>query len=162
MFRKAHRGRLGLVLLSLAFLLVSIPGLAFIGARAAEQPTGSAASPAQPGIVLKTGGGILGKEVHSLTDEKLGRIIDVIVDRTGEPRAALIDFGGFLGVGSRKIAIAWELLSFAGAPGSERIRVLTTRDRLSNAPEFREGKPIIVLTARDVNPARVTVRMPER
>ena len=89
---------------------------------------------------------------------KLGRIIDVIVDRAGAPRAALIDFGGFLGVGSRKIAVAWDLLSFASGPGDDRITVQTTRDRLSTAPEFREGKPIVVMTARDVAPTRVTIR----
>ena len=27
-------------------------------------------------------------------------------------RAAIIDFGGFLGVGSRKIAVAWQALHF--------------------------------------------------
>src|SRR6516164_3284608 len=48
--------------------------------------------------------GILGKEVRSSADENMGRIIDVVVDRMAQPRAAVIDFGGFLGVGSRKIA----------------------------------------------------------
>lgn len=167
MFRKAHLGRPGLALLSLAFLLslalACISGLASMSARAAEPATSESAAtdPSQPGTVLEEGGGILGKEVRSAADEKLGRIVDVIVDRTGVPRAALIDFGGFLGVGSRKIAVAWELLSFASAGGEEPVTVLTTRERLSNAPEFREGKQIIMLTARDVTPTKVTVRMPE-
>ena len=54
--------------------------------------------------------GILGKEVRSSADENMGRIVDVIVDRTGQVRAAVIDFGGFLGVGSRKIAVDWKAL----------------------------------------------------
>lgn len=164
MFRKVHQGQPGWAMLSLAFLLACMSGLATIGARAAEPMTSESAATdsSQPGTVLEEGGGILGKEVRSAADEKLGRIIDVIVDRTGAPRAALIDFGGFLGVGSRKIAVAWNLLSFTGAAGDERITVQTTRDRLSTAPEFREGKPIIVSTARDLTPTRVTVRMPER
>ncbi len=49
--------------------------------------------------------GILGREVLSAANENMGRIIDVIVDRTGRVRAAIIDFGGFLGVGSRKIVL---------------------------------------------------------
>ena len=56
--------------------------------------------------------GILGKEVRSATGENMGRIVDAIVDRTGQVRAAVIDFGGFLGVGSRKIAVDWDALSF--------------------------------------------------
>jgi hypothetical protein len=41
--------------------------------------------------------------------EDMGRIVDVIVDRSGQVRAAVIDFGGFLGVGSRKIAVDWNM-----------------------------------------------------
>ena len=57
--------------------------------------------------------GVLGKEIRSAADENMGRIIDVIVDRAGMARAAVIDFGGFLGVGSRKIAVDWNALHFA-------------------------------------------------
>src|SRR5438270_11032640 len=54
--------------------------------------------------------GILGREVRSAANEDMGRIVDVIVDRTGTVRAAVIDFGGFLGVGSRRIVVDWNAL----------------------------------------------------
>jgi hypothetical protein len=50
---------------------------------------------------------VLGIEAFSSTGENMGRIVDIIVDRSGQIRAAIIDFGGFLGVGSRKIAVGW-------------------------------------------------------
>ncbi len=56
---------------------------------------------------------ILGRSVRSSTGEDMGRLVDVLVDREGRPRAAIIDFGGFLGVGSRKIAVDWSVLKFA-------------------------------------------------
>src|SRR5207244_7520807 len=56
---------------------------------------------------------VLGREVRSSANENMGRIVDVIVDRSGRVRAAVVDFGGFLGVGSRKIAVDWNALSFA-------------------------------------------------
>ena len=59
--------------------------------------------------------GILGKEVRSATDENMGRIVNVVVDPSGQVRAAVIDFGGFLGVGSRKIAVDWNALRFPPA-----------------------------------------------
>ncbi len=59
--------------------------------------------------------GILGREVRSTADENMGRIVDVLVDRSGQVRAAIIDFGGFLGVGSRKIAVDWKALHFPAA-----------------------------------------------
>ena len=92
--------------------------------------------------------GILGREVRSADDANMGRIVDVIVDRSGKVPAAIIDFGGFLGVGSRKIAVDWNALHFAapGQPG-ERITLELTPDQVKAAPEYQEGKPVIVLGA---------------
>ncbi len=42
----------------------------------------------------------------------LGSVIDMLVDADGTPRVAVIDFGGFLGVGSRHVAIDWSVLKF--------------------------------------------------
>lgn len=92
--------------------------------------------------------GILGREVRSAADENMGRIVDVLVDRAGQVRAAIIDFGGFLGVGSRKIAVDWSALHFPlpGKPGS-RIALDLNRDQVNAAPEYQEGKPVVVLGA---------------
>jgi PRC-barrel domain len=90
--------------------------------------------------------GVLGKEVRSATNENMGRIVDVIVDRTGQTKAAVIDFGGFLGVGSRKIAVAWNALRFpVDAKQGDRIALELTRDQVRAAPEFKEDKPAVVL-----------------
>jgi hypothetical protein len=92
--------------------------------------------------------GILGKEVRSAADENMGRIADVIVDRSGQVRAAVIDFGGFLGVGSRKIAVAWDALRFPpDAKKGERIALELTRDQVRAAPEFKDDRPVVVLGA---------------
>src|SRR5262249_1396177 len=81
--------------------------------------------------------GVLGKSVFAPTAEGIGLITDVIVDRAGQPRAAVIDFGGFLGVGSRKIAVDWNLLSF-DPEKRERAAVLALRrHEIRAAPEYR-------------------------
>ena len=89
--------------------------------------------------------GALGKEVRSGTGENLGRIVDVLVDQGGQVRAAVIDFGGFLGVGSRKIVVDWGALHFALAHERDRISLNLTRDQVSAAPEYKPGQPIVVL-----------------
>jgi hypothetical protein len=92
--------------------------------------------------------GILGKEVRSATDENMGRIVDIIVDRTGHVRAAIVDFGGFLGVGSRKIAIAWNALRFpTNGNKVERVTLEWTRDQVRESPEYKDDKPVVVLEA---------------
>jgi PRC-barrel domain len=92
--------------------------------------------------------GILGREVLSNADENMGRIVDVLVDRSGQVRAAIIDFGGFLGVGSRKIAVEWSALHFP-APGKpdSHVTLDLTRDQVKAAPAYEDGKPVVVLGA---------------
>ena len=92
--------------------------------------------------------GIMGKEVRSAAGENMGRIVDVVVDRAGQVRAAVIDFGGFLGVGSRKIAVDWNALSFP-PPGDKagRVSLEFTRDQVKAAPGYQPGKAVIVLGA---------------
>jgi hypothetical protein len=96
---------------------------------------------------------ILGKSVRSSAGEDMGRLVDVVVDRSGHPRAAIIDFGGFLGVGSRKIAVDWAALTFThdNAKG-DLITVELTRDQLKAAPEFKEGSQVVVLGASAAEP----------
>jgi hypothetical protein len=95
--------------------------------------------------------GILGKEVRSDANEDMGRIVDVIVDRGGQVRAAIIDFGGFLGVGNRRVAVAWNALRFPPDPKDPKkvgnIGLSLNRQQVQAAPEYREDKPVVVLGA---------------
>jgi hypothetical protein len=108
--------------------------------------------PAPPASVTIIGAsdahGVLGRDVRSPADENMGRIVDVIVDRLGTVRAAVIDFGGFLGVGSRKIVVDWSALHFGRvANKSDSITLDLTKEQVMAAPEFKEGTPIVVLGA---------------
>ena len=105
-------------------------------------------SPGTPAVVLddQEVSTILGKSVRSSAGEDMGRLVDVVVDREGRPRAAIIDFGGFLGVGSRKIAVDWSALKFAhDKDKGDVITVQLTRDDVKGAPEFKEGSKLVVL-----------------
>jgi len=115
-------------------------------------PQGTAKEPAPPPSVTVIGArdahGILGREVRSAANEDMGRIVDVIVDREGTVRAAVIDFGGFLGVGSRKIVVDWNALHFGSvANKSDSITLELTKEQVTAAPEYKEDTPLIVLGA---------------
>jgi hypothetical protein len=92
--------------------------------------------------------GVLGRDVRSPTEQDMGRIVDVIVDRAGVVRAAVIDFGGFLGVGSRKIVVDWNALHFGRvANKSDSITLELTKEQVTAAPEYKEDAPVVVLGA---------------
>ena len=122
-------------------------------APAAKQaPAPAAMEPAPPPSVTIIGAqdahGVLGRDVRSTTDQDMGHIVDVIVDRSGMVRAAVIDFGGFLGVGSRKIVVDWDALHFGRvANKGDSITLDLTKEQVIAAPEYQEDKPIVVLGA---------------
>jgi hypothetical protein len=112
-----------------------------------EAPPKETAPPPSVTIIEATDAhGVLGRDVRSPTDEDMGRVVDVIVDRAGQVRAAVIDFGCFLGVGSRKIVVDWNALHFGRiANKGESITLELTKDQVKAAPEYKEDAPIVVL-----------------
>jgi hypothetical protein len=117
--------------------------------KAAPQVAKEPAPPASVTVIgARDAHGILGREVRSAANEDMGRIVDVVVDRDGMVRAAVIDFGGFLGVGSRKIVVDWNALHFGSvANKSDSITLELTKEQVTAAPEYKEDTPLIVLGA---------------
>jgi hypothetical protein len=89
---------------------------------------------------------VLGKEVRTRVEEDVGRIIDLLADRNGRVQAAVIEFGGFLGIGTRKIAVEWSALRFE-SDGKPAVIVEMTRDQLRVAPEYKPSEPAVVRRA---------------
>jgi sporulation protein YlmC with PRC-barrel domain len=106
-------------------------------------------SPGTPAMVLddQEVSTILGKSVRSSVGEDMGRIVDIIVSRDGQVHAAIIDFGGFLGIGMRKIAVDWHALNFAPAGKPGLITLELTRNQVRLAPEYKRGEPVVVVGA---------------
>jgi hypothetical protein len=118
----------------------------------AKEQAAPAKEPVPPASVTIIGAqdahGVLGRDVRSSTGQDMGHFVDVIVDRAGMVRAAVIDFGGFLGVGSRKIVVDWGALHFAHvANKGDSIILDLTKEQVTAAPEYQEDKPIVVLGA---------------
>ena len=134
--------------LAIALIALCLPGRPSAGetvsVRTPETPAEPSVTVLQPRQVQS----VLGREVRSSANENMGRIIDVIVDRAGRVRAAIIDFGGFLGVGNRRIAVDWNALHFN--PDSNKRDVITlelTRDQVKKAPEYKDKQSVVVLGA---------------
>jgi PRC-barrel domain len=90
---------------------------------------------------------ILGHPVTDADGKELGHLVDVLVDEQGQPQAAVIDFGGFMGVGDRKIAVEWAALHFAPADPKRTITLVLTPDQIKAAPEYKnitKPAPVVV------------------
>ena len=117
-------------------------------APAAAAPKDGVPPPSVTIIGAADAHGVLGRDVRSAADEDMGRIVDVVVDRAGQVRAAVIDFGGFLGVGSRRIVVDWNALRFWRIGNkSDSISLELTKEQVRAAPEYKEDAPIVVLGA---------------
>jgi len=107
------------------------------------------ARPDNPATIVARGKleSVLGKSVRTKVEEDGGRIIDLLADRSGNVEAAVIEFGGFLGIGTRKIAVEWPALRFETDGKDTNIVVDVTRDQLRVAPEWKPNEPAIVRRA---------------
>lgn len=96
---------------------------------------------------------ILGQPVSDQDGKDVGRLIDVLVDAAGAPQAAVIDYGGFMGVGNRKVAVHWSMLHFAPGDPKRKIILEMTPDQIKGAPEFlNSNKAAPVVTPTDTAP----------
>ena len=80
---------------------------------------------------------VLGRTVRDPAGAALGRVVDVLVDDTGQPIAAVLDVGGFMGMGSRRIAVAWRGLRFSVREGAGRIGLAMTLDQIRDTPDYK-------------------------
>jgi len=97
---------------------------------------------------------ILGKKVQSPKGDDLGRVVDVLADSGGRVRVAIIDFGGFLGVGDRKIAVDWPLLRFNPDRSDPSLLLSLSREKLKAAPEYKDDpRPKTLMVPEPAAPA---------
>jgi len=118
----------------------------------AKEPPAATVSKLPPSVVLQTftpqeAMPVLGHHVAEPDGKVVARLIDVLVDPDGQPVAAVLDFGGFMGVGTRKIAVKWSTLRFEPGKAEHRIILTLTPDEIKAAPEYRDPEkpaPVVV------------------
>jgi sporulation protein YlmC with PRC-barrel domain len=77
-----------------------------------------------------------GTSVFNGTGDKLGSIDDLMIDkRTGHIRYAVLEFGGFLGIGTDRYPIPWNVLRYDTA--KDGYVVPLDKNNLENAPRYQ-------------------------
>ncbi|MFZ4285856.1 PRC-barrel domain-containing protein [Variovorax sp. HJSM1_2] len=80
-----------------------------------------------------------GTAVYNGNGEKLGSIDDLKIDkRSGLVRYAVLEFGGFLGIGTDRYPIPWKLLTYD--TNLQGYVVPIALPQLENAPRYVEGQ----------------------
>lgn len=126
--------------------------LLLLTAAAPEVPSRSIAPELPATVVLQTFAPgeampVLGHRVVEPNGATVARLIDVLVDPDGRPVAGVLDFGGFMGVGVRKIAVHWSTLRFEPGEGTHQIILTLAPDEIKAAPEYRDPEkpaPVVV------------------
>ncbi len=77
-----------------------------------------------------------GTAVFNGHGDKLGSIDDLMIDkRSGHIRYAVLEFGGFLGMGTERYPIPWNVLRYD--TDKDGYVVPLDKDKLENAPRYR-------------------------
>lgn len=90
-----------------------------------------------PGPYLMGADTLIGNKVYNKQAEDLGDIKEIMLDmRHGHVSYAVLEFGGFLGMGSKLFAVPWKALTLDTA--EKRFILDASKESLKNAPGFEK------------------------
>ena len=80
---------------------------------------------------------MIGKDVYGANGNKVGEVNNLLVGADGRVHAAVVEFGGFLGIGENKVAVPWDQLNVT----KDRVTTDMTEDQVKAAPHWDKNKP---------------------
>ncbi|MGG5823571.1 PRC-barrel domain-containing protein [Falsiroseomonas sp. HW251] len=112
------------------------------GTTAAPTPSQSGGSQPQQAAVASSGGmalqsvqDMVGKNVVGSNGRDAGEVQNLLIDKAGRVRAAVIEWGGFLGIGDRQALVPIDRLQLSQG-GNDRARLNMTREELEALPRY--------------------------
>jgi sporulation protein YlmC with PRC-barrel domain len=94
---------------------------------------------------------VVGLNVYNEKNENVGSINDLLMDKSGGIKAAVISVGGFLGMGARLVAVPFDKIKFAtepvaytgvaGAPNAGGAKPATTTGSTAPQPKANPWYP---------------------
>ena len=81
---------------------------------------------------------VAGLSVYNDSNESIGSINELLMDKSGSVKAAVISVGGFLGVGARLVAVPYDKIKFVNEP--------VAYSGVSNAPPGNGNRPASTTT----------------
>jgi len=106
-------------------------------AVSAQQPTGQVSLMASIPANSRTVTDWYKQNVYDQNNQKLGEIMDLLVNQSGQIEAAMVGVGGFLGAGEKDVAVSFNAIKPIKKNDKTYLTLNTTKDALSNAPGFK-------------------------
>ena len=78
---------------------------------------------------------LLGVDVTNGQDT-IGKVSDLVVTDDGRVNAVVVGVGGFLGIGEKRVALAWDSIKLTEQDGGRVILVSATREQLEGMPTY--------------------------
>jgi sporulation protein YlmC with PRC-barrel domain len=76
------------------------------------------------------------QDVYDPSDNKIGDIKDVLIDKTGQAKALIIGVGGFIGMGEKDVAVPFDAVKSTKKNDKTYLVMNANKDELKNAPGF--------------------------
>ena len=83
---------------------------------------------------------LTGARVYDSTDQWIGEVSELLMDGSSKIDRAVVDVGGFLGIGEKPVALASDELNIQRENDGDdiRVRVNMTKEQLESLPEYED------------------------
>jgi sporulation protein YlmC with PRC-barrel domain len=85
---------------------------------------------------------VIGATVTNAEDEDVGDVKDLLLDEDGRVVGVILSVGGFLGIGDKDVAVAWDQIELAD--GGEKVLVNMTKQQIGDAPAFETREELAI------------------
>lgn len=80
---------------------------------------------------------VVGLAVINNANESIGKVGEVLLDKSGKVTGVIVDVGGFLGIGTHPVKLAWNQIKLANQDGSLQAVVNMDKNALKQMPEYK-------------------------
>lgn len=85
-----------------------------------------------------------GTDVIGDDNQKIGDVTDILFDKNGKIEAYIVSVGGFLGIGSKHVALApssFQVMPADSSSSSDRLKLSMTKEQLQQTAAFEAYSP---------------------
>jgi sporulation protein YlmC with PRC-barrel domain len=80
------------------------------------------------------------QDIYDPSNNKIGKVDDVLLSDGGQVNALIVGVGGFLGAGEKDVAVPFSAVSKVAKDNKMYLTMDTTKDALKSAPGFKYNR----------------------